>query len=163
MRSFSITVLFFLLLGMCGLCAVQWMRETKLRETALALRADFVKVSAERDELNEHAKAADAEMLRVTGALTELRTSSISKADLDAAVEANAKLKEQIMMANQSIMQQNETLKKQNEALQQQATAIQKANDTIKKTAAERDDLAKKSNEITTKYNALLKKQGDGN
>ena len=160
MRTFSITVLFFLLLGMCGLCVVQWTRETKLRETAISLRTDFQKASAERDQLNEHAKAADAEMLRVTSAFTELRTTSVPKADMDAAVEANTKLKEQIVTANQSITQQNEVLKKQNEALQQQATAIQKANDTIKKTAAERDDLANKVNEVTIKYNALLKKQG---
>ncbi len=163
MRSFSITILFFLLLGMCVLCATQWLRESRLRETAVVLRADFVKVSSERDELNEHAKAADAEMLRITSAFTELRTNSVPKAEMDAATEANTRLKDQIMTANQSIMQQNEMLKKQNEALQQQAAAIQKANDIIKKTADERDDLAGRTNEITTKYNALLKKQGDGN
>lgn len=163
MRSFSITVLFFLLLGMCGLCVVQWFRESSLRETALTYRMAVQKVTTDRDQLNERVKAVDAEMLRVNTAFTELRTNSIPKADLDAAIEANTKLKEQIQAANQSITQQNEVLKKQNEALQQQATAIQKANEIIKKTADERDDLAKKTNEITTKYNALLKKQGDGN
>ncbi|MDB6120194.1 MAG: hypothetical protein JWO08_3975, partial [Verrucomicrobiaceae bacterium] len=108
MRSFSITILFFLLLGMCALSVVQWARESRLRDTAIAVRSDFQKVSTERDQLNEHAKAVDAEMLRMTTAFAELRTTSVPKADMDAVVETNTKLKEQIATANQSIIQQNE-------------------------------------------------------
>ncbi len=161
MRSFSLTVLFFLLLGMCGLCAVQWWRESDLRQVALAQRTDLEKVSAQRNELNERIKAADAETLRVTTAFTELRANSVPKADLDTALTANEQLKAQIQTQNQAITQQNEALKKQNEALKQQAEVISKANDTIRRVAEERDELVKKANEITAKYNALLKKQGE--
>src|SRR3569623_2702550 len=96
MRSFSLTVLFLLLLAMCGLCAVQWWRESKLRELAAGTRGELTTIVRERNDLNERLKAADAEMLRVTTALTELRTSSVPKADLDAAVMANDMLKARI-------------------------------------------------------------------
>ena len=153
MRSVPPSVLLGLLLAMCGLCGVQWWRESQLRDLSVTLRQDLSSATAERDQLNARVKAADAEILRLNAAFNELRANSAPKADLEAAIEATAKLKAQVVTAN-------EALARQNDALQQQTAAIQKANDIIKKTASERDDLARKVNEITVQYNALLKKQG---
>ena len=160
MRSFSLTVLFFLLLGMCGLCAVQWWRESKLRELALSTRGEITTLTRERNDLNDRLKAADAEMLRVTTAFTELRTNSVPKAELDAAVTANDMLKARIQEQSQAIARQNEALKQQNELLQKQAESVKKANGTIQQVTSERDDLVKKANDATARYNALLKKNG---
>ena len=153
MRSVPPSVLLGLLLAMCGLCGVQWWRESQLRALSVTLRQNLSSTTAERDQLNARVKAADAEILRLNAAFNELRANSAPKADLEAATTANTKLKAQVVTAN-------EALARQNDALQQQAAAIQKANDIIKKTADERDDLARKTNEITVQYNALLKKQG---
>ena len=155
MRSFPQPLLFLLLLAMCGLCSVQWWRESQLRETANALRLDLARSTAECDKVNERAKAADGEILRLNSAINELRVNSVAKADLDAALDSASRLREQVQKANQAITQQQS-------ALEQQGAAIQKTNDTIKKTADERDDLARKANEITLKYNALVKKLGGG-
>ena len=134
---------------MCGLCGVQWWRETQLRELVGASQQEVVKIRAERDQLTERVKAVDGEILRLNAALNELRANSVAKADLEAANEVNTKLKAQVMSAST--------------ALQRQTEAIQKANDIIQQTTTERDQLAKKANEITEKYNVLVKKVAETN
>ena len=154
MRSFSQTALFLLLLAMCGLCGVQWWRESKIREIAVGLRSELVTITAERDRLNDRAKAADAEIVRLNAAFVELRANSVPKQDMEIAIQATEQLNARIANQNQAILQQNKVLQQQNEAMQ-------KANATIQRVAAERDEVVKKTNEITAKYNALVKAKSE--
>ena len=150
MRSFSLKLLCLLVLALCGLCGVQWWRESQIRIIAVALRSDLATITAERDRLTERAKAADAEILRLNAAFTDLRANSVPKQDMETAIQAAAQLNSRIAAQNQALLRQNQILQQQNEAMQ-------KANASIQRIAAERDDLAKKSNEITARYNALVK------
>lgn len=147
MRSFSLTVLFLLLLAMCGLCGVQWWRESRIREIAVGLRSELMAITAQRDQLNDRAKAADAEIVRLNAAFVELRANSVPKPDFETSMAA-------LEQANARALAQNQALQRQNEAMQ-------KANVTIQHVATERDSLAKKANEITAKYNALVKGKGE--
>jgi methyl-accepting chemotaxis protein len=151
MRSFPSAILFLLLLAMCGLCGVQWWRESQLREIAVGLRSELNSVTHERDDLLTRAKAADAEILRLTGAFTELRANSVPREEVESMLQTLEDLRCQMHLQNQAVEQQNE-------AVQKQSMAMQKANTTIQSLATEREDLAKRLNEVTTKYNTLLKK-----
>lgn len=138
MRPVPNSILSLLLLALSVLCAWQWDRESKLRTLAETQRAQLTAITTQHDELESRVKAADAEILRITASLAELRTNSVSK-------ETHA----EALAASQTMR----------EAGTKQNAAIQQANDTIQKLTTERDDLAKRLNDITAKYNALIKKQ----
>lgn len=143
-------LLLVLLIALCGLCAWQWDRESNLR---LLLKDKITAVNAlttQRDELETRVKAADAEVLRITASLAELRANSVSKDIHAEALQANTLLRENVTKQNAAITQQNELITRQN-------TSIQQANESLKKLVIERDDLAKRINEVTAMYNKLVK------
>lgn len=150
MKSVPSIVLSCLLLALCGLCGWQWHRESQLRALLSGEMAKVHTLTAERDDLLGRVKAADAEVLRLTASLSDLRANSVSKEVHAETQTANTTLKEAVTKQNVAITQQNETLAKQN-------AAIIKANDNIKAVVAERDALAKKLNEVTAMYNELVK------
>jgi len=153
MKPVPSSVLIVLLLALCGLCAWQWHRESQLRTLHLAALAEVIQLSTQRDELETRVKAADAEILRLTGALAELRANSVAKPLHEDVVAANTQMRETLGKTSAVITEQNERLAKAN-------TAILQANENLKKVAAERDALAKKVNDVTALYNALAKKGG---
>jgi len=128
---------------------VQWWRESTLREMVVAQRVELAKTIAGHEDLEARMKESDAEILRLTAALGELRANSVSKHDLEEVKEINTQLRETVAKQNQAIRDENEAVAKQN-------AAIQQANETIKKLADERDALAKRVNEVTAKYNKLV-------
>lgn len=150
MKPVPNTVLSLLLIALCGLCAWQWHRETQLRSLATTQRDELISLHQKHDELEAHMKAADAEVLRLTQSLADLRANSVSKDIHAEVVEANSKLRLTITKQNMAITQQNELIAKQN-------STIQTANDNLKKLAVERDDLAKRLNDVTALYNKLVK------
>jgi chromosome segregation ATPase len=153
MKPVPSSFLIVLLLALCGLCAWQWHRESELRLLLTAKLTEVQQLSVQRDELETRVKAADAEILRLTGALADLRANSVDKQLHEDVVAANAQMREAIEKQNTAIKDQNESLAKAN-------AAIRLANDNIKKVVAEREALAKRINEVTALYNALAKKGG---
>jgi DNA repair exonuclease SbcCD ATPase subunit len=143
-------VLSALLVALCGLCGWQWHRESQLRVLAATQHDQLNLLTDKRNTLEARVKAADAEVLRITASLAELRANSVSKEVHAEVVQANAMLRETILKQNTAITQQNERLAKQN-------ASIQQANENLKKLATERDDLAKRLNEVTTLYNKIIK------
>lgn len=143
-------ILSLLLVALCALSAWQWNREHDLRTIATSQRDQLGTLSAQHDELDTRVRAADAEVLRLTGRLAELRANSVSKETHADALQANALLRD-------NIAKQNDAITKQNELLAQQNASIQQANDRLKKLASERDQLAKRLNEVTALYNTLVK------
>jgi uncharacterized coiled-coil DUF342 family protein len=141
-------ILLLLLASLCGLCAWQWQREEQLRDLTRRQQAQTLSLQKELDELNARAKAADAEILRLTAALSELRTASIAKSQYDEALEAARKMRE-------GIQKQNAALKEQQDALTKANTAIATANEQLRKLANERDTVVQKLNALTQQYNKL--------
>lgn len=150
MRPVPNLILSLLLLALCGLCAWQWNRESRLRSLAAAQRDEVTALTTERDELQSRVKAADVEVLRITASLAELRGNSVSKENHAQILKANTTLRDAASKQSMMITEQNELLAKQN-------TAMQQANESIKKLSAARDDLAKRLNEVTALYNKLPK------
>jgi chromosome segregation ATPase len=148
MRPLPPALLISLLLALCSLCAWQWHRESLLREVTIQLQREASTFNAQLEELRQRAKAADAEILRLTGSLNELRTNSVS-------TQAHADLTQASIAMREGIGKQNAILKEQNESLLKQNAAVQQANETIKKLSAERDQLASRINEVTALYNKL--------
>ena len=153
MKPVPSSVLIVLILALCGLCAWQWHRESELRLIVKAKLMALEQVTAQRAELETRVKAADAEILRLTGALADLRTNSVAKQLHEDVVAANTQMRVALGKQNAVITEQNDRLAKAN-------AAILQANVNLKKVTAERDSLAKKVNEITALYNALAKKGG---
>lgn len=153
MKPVPSSLLIVLILALCGLCAWQWHRETELRLIVKAKLMALEQVTAQRDDLESRVKAADAEILRLTGALAELRANSVAKQLHEDVVAANTQMRETLGKQNAVITEQNERLAKAN-------VAILQANENLMKVTAERDSLAKKVNEVTALYNALAKKGG---
>lgn len=155
MRPVSSLVLTLLLIALCGLCGVQWWRESELRRLAEKQRDDIVRHEATQMEQESRIKAADGEILRLTGSLAELRTNSVSKEEFEELKEAAENHVAVINKQNETILQQNENITKQNEALERFNAAVLQANETIKTLTNQRDDLAKRLNEVTAQYNKL--------
>jgi DNA repair exonuclease SbcCD ATPase subunit len=153
MKPVPSSFLIVLLLALCGLCAWQWHRESELRLLLKAKLTEVQQLSIQRNELETRVKAADAEILRLTGALADLRANSVDKQLHEDVVAANAQMREAIEKQNMAIKDQNESLAKAN-------AAIRLANENLKKVVAEREALAKRINEVTALYNALAKKGG---
>ena len=144
--------LLLLILLLCGLCGWQWYRENLLRDLAISQRVSLDTLQSERNELESRVKAADAEVLRLTGAIAELRQNSVSAQEHSDLVASSTKLRE-------DLVKQSEVLKLQAEALTQANASIVKANETVKLLTTERDSLVTKVNEVTTLYNALAAKR----
>lgn len=150
MRPVSSSILLVLLIALCGLCSWQWWRESDLRRIAIKQREDILRLETLNQEQEIRIKAADAEVLRLTGAMSELRSNSVPKTDFETLKEAALKNQENVEKQNAVILQQNGVLEQLN-------ASVSKANDTIKKLAAERDALAQRINEVTEQYNKLAK------
>ena len=153
MKPVPPAILLVLLLALCGLCAWQWQRESALRRIVSTQLAEVNQLMAERSELESRTKAADGEILRLTGALAELKANSVDKQTHDEVLAANTTMREAIEKQNIAIKEQNDRLEKAN-------TAILLANENLKKVIAEREALAKRINEVTALYNTLAKKSG---
>ncbi len=152
MKPIANNVLLVLLLVFCGLCAWQWQRESKLREVMVAKMLDFNVLKSEHDELTARVKAADGEILRLNGTLSELKATSVSKDEQESLNAANTEMKAGIEKQNLALKEQAEALMKANEAILQ-------ANDSIKKLTTERDELVKKLNKVTSQYNELARRK----
>ncbi|WP_050030220.1 hypothetical protein [Verrucomicrobium sp. BvORR034] len=155
MRPISSTILVTLLAAVCGLCTIQWYRESDLRQLGVDLRNETTKLAGANQELENRVKAADGEILRLTASLGELRQTSVSKQEHEEQTILNTQLREMAEKQNAAIKQQNESIEKQNALIEQANVAIKQGNETIKKITDERDSLSKKLNETVAKYNKL--------
>ncbi|MEK0444965.1 MAG: hypothetical protein RLZZ399_286 [Verrucomicrobiota bacterium] len=147
-RPVPLSFLLLLLIGLCGLCSWQWSRENDFRELTRRQHAEITSLHKELDETSARAKAADAEILRLTASLSELRTDSVPKTQYEETADAARKMRD-------SILKQNAALKEQQEALAKANQAIAQANQSIQSLAKERDGVVKKLNALTLEYNKL--------
>lgn len=150
-RPVPLGILLLLLLGLCGLCAWQWNREEQLRDLTRRQLAENADLRKALDENSARAKAGDAEILRLTETLSDIKTASVAKSQYDEALAAAQTMRE-------GVLKQNAALKEQQEALLKANAAVAQANHAIEKTAAERDGFIQKLNALTLQYNKLVKR-----
>ena len=150
-RPVPLGILLLLLLGLCGLCAWQWNREELLRDLTRRQLAENTDLRKALEENSARAKAGDAEILRLTETLSEIKTASVAKSQYDEALAAAQTLRE-------GVLKQNTALKDQQEALLKSNAAVTQANQAIEKLAAERDGLTQKLTALTLQYNKLVKR-----
>jgi UTP:GlnB (protein PII) uridylyltransferase len=134
-------------MGLCGLCAWQWYRESLLRELYGKSTSALAILQHDRDELMIRVKAADGEILRVNQSLIELRANSVSKAQ-------HAELTERHSVLKDGIEKQNAMIIEQTAALAKAATSMEQANRNIRALTSERDDVVAKLNATITEMNA---------
>ena len=150
-RPVPLGILLLLLLGLCGLCAWQWNREELLRDLTRRQLAENTDLRKALEENSARAKAGDAEILRLTETLSEIKTASVAKSQYDEALAAAQTLRE-------GVLKQNAVLKEQQEALLKANAAVVQANQSVEKLAAERDGFIQKLNALTLQYNKLVKR-----
>ena len=150
-RPVPLGILLLLLLGLCGLCAWQWNREEQLRDLTRRQLAENADLRKALDENSARAKAGDAEILRLTETLSDIKTASVAKSQYDEALAAAQTMRE-------GVLKQNAALKEQQEALLKANAAVAQANHAIEKTAAERDGFIQKLNALTLQDNKLVKR-----
>lgn len=143
-------VLLSLILTLCALCAWQWHREGSLRRISVQQGSELETLKAASQEADARIKAANSEILRLTGTVTELRANSIPIVQQEEMQQANLQLREGIAKQQAVLTEHHQSVTKAN-------TAMQQANGTIRQLAAERDALTKRLNEVTARYNKLAK------
>jgi hypothetical protein len=149
MKPLPLKGLLGLLVALCLLCGWQFYREFGLREWNENLADRTVRLQVEVQELNSRAKAADAEYLRLTGALNELKATSIDRATHDAMVEANKKMAE-------GVEKQNAYISEQTNALEKAVAAVKQAQEQVAGLLKERDAVVKRLNDTVASYNKLV-------
>src|SRR2546422_5787190 len=127
-------LLIFFALALCALCAVQWVREARLRKKIDGLN----QMVYERDQtiqgLQGSLKRAEAEIVRLDTRNNELKATEKTntleiaslKRSLRKAENENETLTSQIEEYKKAVEQQNEAIKKQNEEVKEQNALFKK-------------------------------------
>ena len=157
MRTFLVRLLMVLALGLCGLVAVQWQREVRLRRAVQELHRVVEEQRGKMQRLDGALQRAEEEILRredATRQLTEAqetnRTNSVrrekeleqARADAQHQARQAAVYQEALAQANTNLQQQNQIIRQQQETLQQ--------------LTEERDDIARRYNQTVTEFHALV-------
>ena len=148
MKSAPVPLLSCLLLALCVLCGWQWQRENSLRHISQHAQQELQQLRAEQAEREARVEAANAEILRLTGTLTELRAASVSRSELETAHNEQTRLQLELD-------QKSKVLAEQNAIVHQANRTIESANESIRRLTQERDATVQKLNALQAKYNQL--------
>ena len=155
MKRLLETLLIVLALALCGLCASQWSREQRLRQSIDELKDDQKK----KTEKIENLVAANKRFDEQVGALIQ-KSSELEAASRDQAhnvADMNRKLARAESLANSL----TNAVSQLREAVEDRNNKIREANEKIKGLANERNDVVKKSNELVAKSNEIIKKYNE--
>jgi len=174
------TLLILTALSLCGLSALQWQRETELRQQ---LRETIVQLEAENtlriktEEQNHNYKLeierisklraeTEAKLLDVTQELNLTQTDSFYRAYSIAILTQELSVKHQEnTLLTEKITQLSKSLETYQSSIQGENNTITEANRRLQQLITERDDAIKELaartkafNELAEKYNRLIKK-----
>jgi chromosome segregation ATPase len=162
-----------LVIGMCGLCVKQWVRETELRTSLKEVEVLLDEERDKRHDLEEKLSSWEKEIKQLTQRIDEqglkiaaqeqeavatkqLLATETARADqLKKKLSATASGMEQ---SKEAIESQNAAVAAQNAAVAAQNATITKQNQMLKDLAAERDGAVDKLNARTKEYNELMEK-----
>lgn len=173
MKAFLFSLLVIIVLGLCGICMVQWQREFLLNAKIDELTAQLIAENKLRIEFEEKAFRFEQEIAR----LSTLRNET-EAALLDATEQVKLLIDDQTGRGYSIAVLMNEVratahelaaykklagqgtdaLKDRNSEVGAQNEAIEKANTGLRQLASERDDLINKLNARTREFNELVEK-----
>ena len=173
MKTFLFTLLAFLVLGLCGICVVQWQREFVLNARIDEITAQLIAENKLRIEFEEKAMRFEQEIARITTLRAETEAALLDATEqvqlltvdqssrgfslalwMNEATVAKAELTAYKDLAGKG----TEALQDRNSEVSAQNTAIEKANAALKQLATERDSAITKLNTQIQAYNTLVEK-----
>lgn len=162
LKQFLTNLLIVLALALCALVAVQWVRESRLRQQlqnvldsvqgknqSMADLQEQLKRSEEHVQRIEKLRGELAQQLETNSATTLTLRNELDRLRTEAAQSklSLANYKTMLERANQSIKQQNQDISQQNEELKSLATERNELAAKYNKLAKDFDELAKRWNE----------------
>jgi chromosome segregation ATPase len=146
---------FFGILVLCVLCAIQWQVNSRVNSRAISLEEI-------RQQQATKLQANDKTITAYTSDLEDLRQRlSLSESQLK---ELDEKLSREIAERNQVAAERDDlkiALGKWMAALAERDKTINQARDQLQKLATERNDAVQKLDDLTDKYNKLVKQWND--
>jgi len=173
MKAILYSLLAIIVLGLCGVCGVQWQREFLLNAKIKELTDQLIAENKLRIEFEEKAFRFEQEIARITQLRNETEAALLEATeqvkllteDQTARGYSIAVLMREVVMTSReldSYKQQagkgTDALKDRNTEVTAQNAAIEKANASMRQLASERDDLIDKLNTRTREFNELVEK-----
>lgn len=173
MKAFLFILLAFIVLGLCGLCAVQWMHEFVLNKRIAEITDQLIAENQLRIEFEEKAMRYEQEIARITTLRAEtesalldateevqLRTLDQSARGFSLAhwMNAAAVSKAELAAYKELAGKGSAAIQDRNAEVSAQNAAIEKANAALKQLATERDSAITKLNTQIQAYNELVEK-----
>lgn len=160
--SAGVTVLILLALGLCALCAYQWVRETRLRIRVDGLQAERQKLNDEKASVEAQGRRFQEEIQRVEKERGELFKSV--QTNNEALVKIRSESLKAQMEADRNQRQAEaykEVLDKANDSIRQQNEVVMKLNTDYKKLAEERNSMVAKYNDLVKEMDGTLKQYNE--
>lgn len=165
-------VVMALALALCGLCVVQWVRESHLRAQIRTITRENADKATAIGGLETRLKAWEADIQRLSDRVAELKAAegthqvtlattrrSLQKAEIDL-----AQAREELDAFKTAVDSQNANLERQNASIARQNKVIEEQNGLLKQLGEERNQAVeqlnartREFNDVVEKYNALVK------
>lgn len=173
MKAFLFFLLALIVLGLCGICVVQWQREFVLNARIDEITAQLIAENKLRIQFEEKAMRYEQEIARISTLRAEteaalldateqvqLLTADQSARGFSIAVLMNETVaaKSELAAYQQLAGKGTEAIKDRNTEVSAQNAAIEKANAALKQLASERDSAITKLNARTQEFNELVEK-----
>jgi chromosome segregation ATPase len=173
MKRLLTTLLVLISLGLCGVCLVQWQRETRLRGHILDLvkrleAENTLRIEAERKvreyekeiaRLTELRAEVEARLLEVTREYTALSADSVARGIAIAIyMREVAQIQHGLESTQAAFGKGSAALKDHNSVVTTQNNAMEKQKDMLKQLVSERNDAISKLNARTREFNELVEK-----
>ena len=158
MQKFLSNLLIFFALGLCALCAFQWVRESRLREKLAEKQHEvYLKLDAIQN-LEAQLKRTEADVTRLDSLRVELSgLIKTNKEEIQALTKHTQNLEKEIEAQKAQTARYKDAFEKANERLKQQNEDITKQNEDMRQLAADRNATAEKYSKLVQQYNDLVK------
>jgi septal ring factor EnvC (AmiA/AmiB activator) len=158
MQKFLSSLLIFFALGLCALCAFQWVRESRLRrEIAELQHTVYLKLDAIQN-LEASLKQTREEVTRLDNLQIELSgIIKTNKQEIANLTKYGEKLEKEIEGYKAQLAVYKEAMDKANESIKRQNEDIKRQNEEMKQLAADRNAAVAKYNKVVEQYNDLVK------
>jgi septal ring factor EnvC (AmiA/AmiB activator) len=157
MKRFLPNLLIIFSLGLCGLIAVQWVRESHNRDDISHLNQTVYERDATVQGLNATIKKDDAEINRLDARNLELKETIKSNQDDIVLLRKNLKESDSknVILTNK-IEEYKAAVERQNDSIRKQNESIADQNTVLKKLGEERNEWILKYNDSVSNYNKLV-------
>src|SRR3989454_9576792 len=158
MQKFLSNLLIFFALGLCALCAFQWVRESRLRGQVADLQHTvYLKLEAIQN-LEAQLKQTKEDVTRLDNLRVGLSgIIKTNKEEIQNLTKYSDKLEKEIEADKAQITVYKDAVDKANDNIKRQNEDIKKQNEEMKQLAADRNATVEKYNKLVEQYNDLVK------